>query len=234
MYRVVICEDEKIFAETLEKTCREIFARQHIDFHLTLCTNGEDFLAAFASESYHLILLDIDLGDINGIELAKKIRESDREAAIIFTTSHREYVFEGYDVNALHYLIKPVDATILERLIKAAWHDTFQNSFFVFKSGAQNQRIAMRDIISLETQGRKVAIALVDKTLYYSGKLTEMLDELPKDRFIRCHQSYAVNIGNIRELTRFDAIARNGAIIPISRLYLKTVQKAFLAAMQDV
>jgi len=235
MYRVAICEDEKIFTETLEKICRGIFENLKIDYNITAFCSGEDFLAAFSAERkrYDLILLDIAMGGISGIELAKKIRESDREAVIIFITSHHEYVFEGYDVNAFHYLVKPVDAAALERLVTTAYKDKFQNSFFVFKSGAQNRRVAVKDIIWLETTGRKVEIALADRKLPYSGKLTELLDELPKDCFVRCHQSYAVNIGNIRELTRFAAITSNGKKIPISRAYLKTVQVAFLTDMQD-
>jgi DNA-binding LytR/AlgR family response regulator len=143
---------------------------------------SSDFLTVFfeKQKQYDLILLDIIMDGMSGMNLAKAIRKSDREVAIIFITSSREHVFQGYDVNALHYLTKPVDAAQLERLIHKAYKDKFKNSFFIFKSGVLNQKVALKDIISLETVGRKVEITLLDRTLRYSGKLTELLNELLK------------------------------------------------------
>ena len=235
MYKVALCEDEQVFSDAQEKACRAVLDKLNIEHQIDLYASGEDFLAAFAQRQkrYDLILLDIIMGGMSGMELARKIRESDRDAVIIFITSSREYALEGYDVNALHYLIKPVDESALERLIRAAYTYNLQDSFFVFKTGGLNQRAAVKDIVSLETVGRKVEVSLTDGTLRYSGKLTELLEELPQGRFIRCHQAFAVNIGNIREITRFEVIAQNGTKIPISRAYLKDVQKAFLSNIQD-
>jgi DNA-binding LytR/AlgR family response regulator len=236
MYQIALCEDEKVFSEAGEKMTREIMEKMNVEYRITVFESSEDFLEAFSEEKkrYDLILLDIiGMGKTSGMELARTIRKSDSEAVIIFITSSREHVYEGYDVNALHYLLKPVDAAVLERLIRGAYEDKFQENFFVFKSGAQNQRIPVKDIIALETVDRKVEITLPDRTLHYSGKLAELLDELPKDCFVRCHQAFAVNLGNIREITRFDAVAVNGKRIPISRPYLKDVQTAFLTNMRD-
>ena len=236
MYQVALCEDEKIFSETQEKICREILDRLNIEHRVTVFEGSGDFLAAFSNgrERYDLILLDIIMDEMSGMELARTIRESDKETVIIFITASRDHVFEGYDVGALHYLMKPVNAAVLERLIETAYKDRYRDNFLVFKSGAQNHRIPLKDIMALETSGRKVEITLRDRTLHYSGKLTELLRELPKDCFIRCHQAFAVNIRNIRELSRSNAIAENGKVIPISRAYLKDVQTAFLMNMQEI
>jgi DNA-binding LytR/AlgR family response regulator len=236
LYYVALCDDEKIYSDAQARICRKILDSLNIEYQISVFDGSVNFLTSFAKEQkrYDLILLDIVMDGANGIELAKTIRESDKDAVIIFITASREYTLQGYDVNALHYLMKPVDATILERLIKSAYNDKFQSNYFIFKSGVQNIRISTKDIISLETTGRKVEITLQNETLQYSGKLTELLAELPNDRFVRCHQAFAVNINNIRELTRQDAIAVNGKKIPISRAFLKDVQKAFLRQMQDL
>lgn len=236
MFQVALCEDEIVFLQTLKKVCREILEKLNIGYHITAYENSKDFWADFSGEQkrYDLILLDIVMDGMNGMELANAIRKFDRETGIIFVTSNREYVLEGYDVDALHYLMKPVDATTLEKLIKKTYQDKFQNNYFDLRSGSQSQRLVIKDMISLETVGRKVEITLSDKTLYYSGKLTELLGQLPKNYFIRCHQAFAVNIGNIWELNRSNAIAVNGKIIPVSRSYMKDVQTAFLASMQCV
>lgn len=235
LYTVAICEDESVFRNTQEKICRDIFEKLNIEYHISLFESSEEFYAAFSKGTrYDLILLDIIMDEISGVELARKIREHDGDAAIIFVTSNADFALQGYDVKALHYLMKPVDAAVLERLIALDYQHRFQNHFLVFKSGAQTYRIPIRDIICLETVGRRVEITLVNGTQYYSGKLTELLDELPKERFIRCHQAFAVNMANIRELTRQSAIAANGKEIPISRAYLKNIQDSFLRSIQNV
>jgi len=233
MYNVALCEDEEVFLAAHQSICHEIMKKLNTEYSIDAYKNAGDFLAAFKGNKkrYDIILLDIIMDGMTGMELARTIRKSDLEAVIIFISSSRDYVFEGYDVNALHYLTKPVDSGKLERLIRAAYKDTFQDCFLVFKSGGMNYRVAVKKIIVLETTGRKVEITLQDRVLYYPGTLTELLKKLPKDSFIRCHQGFAVNIRNIRELSRFDAIAVNGKKIPISRAHLKEVQRAFLAAM---
>lgn len=233
MYQVAICEDEKIFSKTHEKICHDILTKLDIEFHISVFDNSVDFLKTSPGVKYNLILLDIIMDGINGVELAKTIRRSDGEATIIFVTSSKEYALQGYDVKALHYLMKPVDVTLLERLIIEDYRHKFQNNYLIIKSGSQNLRIPINDIIALETTGRKVTLTLPDRSIHYSGKLTDLLDELPKDRFVRCHQAYAVNISNIRELARQDAVTVTGKVIPVSRTFMKNVQRAFLRRMQE-
>jgi DNA-binding LytR/AlgR family response regulator len=163
--------------------------------------------------------------------LAQKIREHDGDAAIVFITSHPGFALQGYDVNALHYLMKPLESDVLERLIKDDYRRRFQCNFLVFKSGTQTLRLPIRDIICLETVDRRVAVTMPDRTVEYSGKLSELIDG--KEQFVRCHKAFAINPRNIRELTRTDAIAMNGKKIPVSRTYLKDVQKALLRQIRD-
>nr|WP_173812698.1 LytTR family DNA-binding domain-containing protein [Dendrosporobacter quercicolus]NSL47673.1 LytTR family transcriptional regulator [Dendrosporobacter quercicolus DSM 1736]SDM81366.1 LytTr DNA-binding domain-containing protein [Dendrosporobacter quercicolus] len=89
-------------------------------------------------------------------------------------------------------------------------------------------KVSLDEITALETVNRKVAVYLLDKTIYYTGKLTELSEQFPRNMFIRCHQSFALNIRNIRELNKSHAVAVNGKVIPVSRSHLKSVQKAFL------
>lgn len=235
LYTVAICEDESVFRNSQEKICRAIFEKLNIEYHISLFASGREFYAAFSKGTrYDLILLDIIMDEINGVELARKIREHDSDAAIIFITSNADFALQGYDVKALHYLMKPVDEAVLERLIALDYRHRFQSHFLVFKSGAQTLRIPVRDVVCLETVGRRVEVTLVNGTHYYSGKLTELLAELPRGSFVRCHQAFAVNIRNIRELARQDAVTVTGKTIPVSRTFMKDVQQAFLRQMQDI
>ena len=236
MYQVALCEDEQIFAETQEKICRSIFAKLNIEYRLTTFTGGEDFLSAFirGDTRYDLILLDIIMAGMNGMELARTIREKDEAVAIIFITATMDYAAQGYDVDALHYLNKPLDGGKLERLIARDYTKRFQRDYFVFDSLGVKRKMAISEIICMETAGRRAEAALTDGTaVYYSGKLADLLNEMPAGRFTRCHQAFAVNLDNIRELDGGDAVAVNGKRIPVSRAYVKDVEKAFMERFRD-
>jgi len=233
LYRIAICEDEAVFRDSLEKICREICEKLDIEYSISVFESGEDFWRTFSDgKRYDLLLFDIMMDETNGVELARKTRESDTDAALIFITSNPEFALQGYDLNALHYLLKPTDADKLEKLIASDYKSRFKSNFLVFKSGSQIIRIPIRDIICLETVGRRVEITLPDKTAEYSGKLSELIEG--KEKLIRCHKAFAVNINSIRELTRSDAIAMNGKAIPVSRTYIKDVQQALLKEIRDV
>lgn len=236
MYRVALCEDEISFAVSLENICRNILEKRMIEYELDLFNSSEAFIRAFSAENrrFDFMLLDIVMAAPNGIELARLIRQEDTEGAIVFVTASRDYALLGYDVQALHYLMKPVEMEILERLITSDYKGRFQNSYFVFETGTQKRRVPVKDIISLETVGRRVAVTLRSETVYYSGKLTQLLAALPREQLVRCHQAFALNIYNIRELNHSEAITINGNSIPVSRTFTKDVQRAFAKCLRDL
>ena len=231
MYRVAICEDEPVFRTSQEKTCREILERLHIEYNISVFDTSIDFWVAFScGERYDLLLLDIVMSETNGMELARKIREHDSDATIIFITSNPEYSIQGYDVNALHYLLKPLDSSVLERLITEDERRRFQSNILTVKTGAQTLRVPVKDIVCLETVGRRVAITLTDRVIDCHGKLSELINGVAQ--FVRCHSSFAVNMEHIRELTRTDVITTEGKSIPVSRTYTKDVQRAIARQMR--
>jgi len=232
LYKIAICEDNEVFRNDLAATCREICEKLFIEHSIFVFESGEDFWCKFSvGIRYDLLLFDIVMDETNGMDLARKVREYDTNASIIFITSSPDFAVQGYDVKALHYLMKPPDAGTLERLIASDYQRRFKSDYLVFKVGSQIQRIPIRDIICLETVGRRVEITLQEDTVEYPGKLSELIAD--KEQLIRCHKAFAVNISSIRELTRSDAIAISGKAIPVSRTYLKEVQQALLKQIRD-
>ncbi len=177
------------------------------------------------------MLLIVD--GLNGIELARKIRGKNKEVTIIFVTSTPDFALQGYEVQALHYLLKPVDYERLEKLLQADYTARFKKETMVLDSTDGLVRLHLDDIIALETVSCKVAVYLFDQTVFYPGKLSELAEQLPPERFIRCHQSFVVNIRNVRELDSKNATTTNRKLIPISRSYQKEIQKAFLRQMEN-
>ena len=235
MYQIAICEDEQVFSDKYKKICRATLEKLNIEHQISVFASGEDFLAVFTARQkrYDLILLDIVMGSMDGITLAREIRLADKDVVIIFITSSQDYVFKGYDVSARHYLMKPVDTRKLENLITEAYTEKYCENNYIFKFGEQHLCVPLKDIVCIETVGRRVEVSLMDKSFYHSGKLSEVFNELPEKSFVRCHQSFVVNLENIRELTRQNVIAVNGKKIPVSRTYLDDTRKAFLRRMGD-
>ncbi|MCL2030152.1 MAG: LytTR family DNA-binding domain-containing protein [Oscillospiraceae bacterium] len=234
LYRVAVCEDETLIRREQETVSRAVLEKLDIEYHLSAFESGAALWGAFSrGERYDLFLLDIVMDETDGMELARRIRRRDKDAAIVFITSNPDYALKGYDVNALHYLMKPLDAGALERLIGSDVQSRFHPQFLTVRSGTQSLRIPVRDILYLENTGRRVVIALRDGLAEYAGKLSELLAHLPGDKILRVHVGYAVNMRHIRELTRTEAVAVNGKRIPVSRAYSKAAQEAFLKQMWE-
>ena len=137
-------------------------------------------------------------------------------------------------MNALHYLGKPLDAPRLEQLIARDYSKRFLRDYFVFDAGGTKRKVALREVVCMETVGRRVEATLTDGTaVYYTGKLTDLLDVMPGGVFTRCHYAVAVNLDNIRELDGSDAVAASGKRVPISRTYMKDVERAFMERFKE-
>lgn len=235
MYRIAICEDEAVFLQEQETICREICNKLNIEYEITAFETGTDFMAAYEGGArYDLLLLDIVMDELSGMALARRLRQQGSDDAIVFITANPDYALEGYDVGALHYLMKPLNGEALGKVIAADYKRRFLQNYLFVKSGTQTLRLPLKDMICLETAGRRVKITTLNGEIETSAKLTELLESLPKEQFCRCHVGFVINLSNIKTLSRTDAVAVNGKAIPVSRTYVKEVEKAFLKLIWEV
>lgn len=230
MFQLALCDDQSIVLDAHTNVCRAIFEKLNIEYQISAFASSADFILALGAgqRRFDMILLDIVIDGVDGIRLARMIREVDEDAAIVFITSYDAYALQGYDVKALHYLLKPLDPTLLESLINSVYTEKYLAAVWIVKSGERHKRIPIKEIVCMETVGRHVEVSLTGGTVNYPGKLSDILSELPAGLFVRCHQAFAVNIENIRELTRRKVIAVNGKEIPVSRTFLQGIRTAFL------
>lgn len=218
--KIAICDDEKQFIDSICPVIRQWAAENAIPLMLFCFTNGDDLICSHQNNCMDLIILDIIMPLFNGMDTARELRENDTAVPIIFLTSSREFAVESYEVKALQYLIKPVDAGklcgILDEFLQK---NNVSKNMFTAKTTDGFCRITMADVNYLEAQNKKVLVALSNgKTLEIRELFSKCAEVFSSENgFFRCHRSYIVNLNCIRQFSKKDITIEVHTVIPISR-----------------
>ena len=134
-YRLAICEDDPRERQSLESLCREILQKRSIPGEVASDPSTEALDASLQEGRgpFDLLLLDIQMAGINGMEFAKTLRDRGDEVRILFITGAAEYALEGYQVNPIHYLLKPVNQRDLERVLVGDWERNHRSKTLLFR-----------------------------------------------------------------------------------------------------
>ena len=224
MIRVAICDNDNNQINALKFMLTEW--NEHII--ISEYTSAEQFLFSYPDAPCDLLLLDIEMGDMNGMELARKLRRNGDMLPIIFITGYSEFMQDGYDVEALHYLLKPVDKEKLFAVLDRYASRHSADSRVIFHSGDESVCVNSDDIMFLEAFGKKTQITLKDgKELLCTCGLSSAAEKLGKG-FVSCHRSYVVNLGFVRSISKTEITLDNSRKIPLSRRLYDSVNKAFI------
>lgn len=220
----------------LKKYLAENFAEVADSIELDTFLNPQDFLNAFEPHKFDLIILDIFMKPLNGIQVAQVVRKRDKDAAIIFLTSSEDFILEGYKVFAVGYFLKPFSEN------EEQFNETFS---FVFQKLLANQKnliVTLRGnglevsipykkikFIEIDWQHR-ICIHLADKNLYPSVSYEKIWTELQKDaRFIECYHRIIVNMDFIKYMDGEDFILSDETRIPISQRKSRDSKRKYMS-----
>jgi len=221
MIKCIAIDDEPMALEVIKSFCTEI---PYVDLThtFTSVSLAQKHLRKFPVD---LIFLDIRMPDMNGIELYKSTKQ---EVMVIFTTAYSKYAVEGFNVNALDYLLKPIEferfktackkAKDYSDYLKSSKSDT-QSCLYV-RSEYALVKIPFADIIFLETMDDYIRIHLPEKTILTLMSMKQMHELLPADKFIRVHRSYIVQLNKIESI-RAKTISIGQVSIPIGTSFEK-------------
>ncbi|MGM0213833.1 LytR/AlgR family response regulator transcription factor [Enterococcus sp. AZ109] len=227
MIRVTICDDEQKQRNELRRVVERSLQLKGLEYQLQEFENGEALLAGLSAVSIDILFMDIEMGQLNGMETARLLRKHAPETLLIFVTSHPDYVFQGYEVKALNYILKPYkEQKILEVLDSALAElsEEAEQSFSVKHKGSQ-KRLLLRDIRYFWSERRKIHVQTEEETFTFYGKLNEIEEEMP-ECFIRIHNRYLVNINFVDEVSS-EHVLCTGQMLPLSRTHKQTLQVAF-------
>ena len=232
MVRIAICDDQDIFQGTIKNKLNLLLKKECIKAQID-CYDSGDKLIKFLKENkgiYDILFLDILMSDINGLDVAQEIRTFDNRMQIIFLTSSSDYILQGYDVEALGYLIKGQEDKKLEEVLLKAIEKTDKNydDYIMIKSGSFIRTICLKNIEFIEVRNRTITINTDDETIEFNGKMEDMQNELLCKNFILTHRSYLVNVRKIKHIGTSSIELKSGKEVLLSRLRSKGVKKAYL------
>lgn len=227
---IAVCEDNNIDMERLRgllynmnSTCRNLTVAEY--------SCAEELLRDIETEQkqFDIFLLDIYLGEISGIEAARRIRAENENALLIFISSSEDFYREAFDVYAFYYLIKPVSednaAEVLEKAVKSVEQGREEILKITYKGKCSLLKYS--DIAFISSMNHNLQYHMRDGGKYISyGKLDEAAEQIKSELFVRCHKSFIVNLACVRELTP-EGFHLENDIVPISRTYSAAAREQY-------
>lgn len=229
---IAICEDDPFWQNHLEKLVRIWSADRKIPVSIQGFPSAESFLFTLEdTPDWDLLILDIEMGDENGMELAEQLRQNGFEVPILFSTGYTEYMSRGFDVDAVHYLIKPIEQSKLSGCLDKVFSRLqIQEKKLLFPTQDQTTlSLCPSQISHAEAEGHY-------SILYTGGQgfplklsfsaLSKLL--LADSRFVKCHRCYIVNLHWISQIRRYELTLDDKTILPVSRTAFSQINTQFL------
>lgn len=227
-YKIAICDDADADRTYVQNMVNRWATEGGYNVQVDTFSSGEQFLFHYPQEGdYDMLLLDIEMGELDGVSMAKRLRQQNDTLQIIFITGYSDYILEGYEVSALHYLMKPVKEEKLWGVLQRAVEKISKNERVLnFEVGGALVRVPMYQIRYAEVFGNYVTIhgrrdVTVKMTL---GELEKQLD----DQFYRVGRSNIVNLAEINRVTRREIKLQDGTLIPLPRGAYDGVNRAII------
>lgn len=224
---VAIIEDNPIESNRLRNIIIKWGENKKIKYEIYSYSSGEDFLAAKDGRpKFSVIFLDIEMSGMSGIELAYTLRRTHYTGEIIIITAFSEYVFQGYNVHALNYLLKPAEPVsigkCLDDILKKSLGD-----FYTYHFRSDVVAIPFSDIICFVSNLHNVDIVTTNRTYSEHKSFGDVINGLP-ETFVQVHRSFVVNLAHIYSISKNTIKLSNGAEVSIGRSFAKDLSTKFI------
>lgn len=228
--RVAICDDEEVQQRLVEKYLAEWAVKSGKQLDTASFSSAESFLFHWEEDKrFDLLILDIEMGSINGMELALKLRAQNEEIPILFVSGYEHYMSQGYEVAALHYLMKPLHKEKLFQVLDRLKTEKKPEEKLMLQMEDGTLAVPVSDIWYIEAADHRCILVAGEKkyTVKHSfGELKKMFED--KREMVACHRSYIVNLQHVSAVMKAELIMDNNVRIPVSRSAAKQVNEAFI------
>lgn len=232
VYRVAVCDDERAACEEVCRLCDDILTQDGVPHRIVPFSSASALDACLreGDDAFDLLVLDIAMQGQSGMELAHELRRRRDRVSIVFVTGCEEYLEEGYGVQPVHFLLKPVTRERLSEALRADRELNHSPKTVTLQRGGRLLRLALSDIYCVETGVKhNVKIVTPAHAHLFPASLSYMEQALPAEQFVRCHKSYLVNLEHVTEVGRTAVRLDSGEEVPVGRKYAAETQSAFVA-----
>lgn len=229
MLRIAVCDDEQRLAEENKAVLETALAELCVAAEITIYTDSRNLLYDITEDGFHydLLLSDIEMPEISGMELAERIKPFLPDIRIIFITSHVEYAIDAFELSIFRYVPK----SDIEKRLPTAIKDAVSlinleaDKSYTIQVKGRFEKIPFRDILYIERDGKNAAINTADGVSKVRKSLQTVFDELQSEEFIFIDRGYIVNLIHVMQIKNSTAVLKNGTVLPISRSHLQQVKE---------
>lgn len=227
-FKIAICDDETIFLENIKKLTKQYFNSKGIAIEIQCYQDPEIFLESDL-HSYHIIFLDMNMGEKNGIEIAHIIRQKNKTVPIIFISAYAEFAVHGYSVKAFNYLLKN-DLNKTFHIVMDSLLDEMKLQFETLDLKVENakQTIKLEDVIYIESFKRYVIIHTQKEEYKQYGKISDFEAQLKEKGFLRIYKSFLININHVEKIENRKAYLSDGNVLTCSKERYSEIQHKHL------
>ncbi|MCI8507648.1 MAG: LytTR family DNA-binding domain-containing protein [Lachnospiraceae bacterium] len=231
MFKIGICDDEDMFINVLKENLERYAKETNQEFSFFVYHDGSELLHEYQTD-FDLIFMDIKMEKLNGLKTAEEIRRMDSTVGLVFLTSLKQYVWKGYEYNAVNYLLKPIKYGILKMELDR-YFERYQGKnepYISFANANGKYKVLYKNLCYAETDKRNVMLHFEgQKQIIYKSmkEISTLLEKQPQ--FARCHQSFMVNLSFVKGIEGLELILTTGDRLPISQ----PKRKEFMIKMTD-
>ena len=228
-YKIAICDDSRPDSELAAALTHRWAQTVNAQIDLNIFPSAEAFLFHYAdNKDYDILLLDIEMTNMDGVTMAKQIRRRNETVQIIFITGYSDYISEGYEVAALHYLLKPINPDkFFEVLSRAADKLSKNERTVLIEQTGETLRIPLYEISHITADRNYITVHA--KQDYTIKKTLADFEKLLDDRFFRAGRSAVINLSYVVRVTKTDAYLSDGSVVPIPKTAYDPLNRAIIS-----
>lgn len=230
MYHIAICDTDDISLQEMIHLLRNLFEQSNIEVSFDSYCTREDLTCFISSNPFFydlLLFYVIDQEGENDFHIIRRLQALHMKARMILIASTDRYVFDGYDVGAYHYLLKPFDPSKLHQLLLKDYHQNYLSEKVAIPSGIGFIQLTPKDIVYLEVINKTIHIRYWNDDDYFQGKLNTIKEVFCQYHFLQSHRSYLINSDYIKKFSRTQIVMANGDSVPVSKYRYKDLLEQF-------
>lgn len=230
--QIAVCDDNPAIRKQITELLEAHAHSKGLDIKLEEYQDGSQIVKEISEgKRFHLIYMDIEMEQMDGLEAAAHIREYDTVVPLIFVTNYDTYAMRGYEVMSMAYLLKPIDREKFIRVFERAWRLIRKSEeLFIYETMRSHIKVPMKEIMYFQSNNKKVDIKTNNGMISFSAKLDEVDKQLERDgyAFLRIHKSYLVNFSYIISFNGIKVTLTNGETLSISERYRRQAKEHYI------